>query len=446
MVKAFMVQKLSLVLFVFTFFTAHPARAEITLYDQNSWQVKFGGFVELDTFYDTTRSFTEVVGAAPVARKGTLDGENGRTQFSIRNTRLSVNVIAPEVSGWKSNGYIETDFLGYDPSVNSSGTSNSESGFYTSPSLRVRHAYVLTKKDDWNIIFGQTWNLFGWQPQYVLATLSVNPVSGTLYQRSERIGVLRAIRFNDQQELNAAISLQRPSQRDGKVPDLDFGIKFSDKDDVSGFSGATSTIIAQPMSIGVSGTFREFEIPSSGSVTQETDLPAFAIAVNTNIPILKSSDGKSVAHTLTAVGEFTAGRGYGDEFSNSGEVAQLNTSAGSSVNIDPGLGGYNANGGFELVKLMTWNTQLQYHLDGISFFTVGYSNLWASNAGDFIGGAGETNTKIYDRLESKFVNFVHDFSAQIRVGIEFDQFTTHYALDQSVNHDNRYLMASYFRF
>src|SRR4051812_36189266 len=110
--------------------------AQVALVDHDGWKVNLSGFVEMDSFFDTTRSFTEVVGNNPVARPGTLSGETGRTQLTLRNTRFAFNVIPPTVEDWKTRGYLEMDFLGYDPSVS---TSQSESAFYSNPSLRIRH-------------------------------------------------------------------------------------------------------------------------------------------------------------------------------------------------------------------------------------------------------------------------------------------------------------------
>ncbi len=43
------------------------------------------------------------------------NGANGRTQFSVRNSRLAFSLEAPEMDSWKSKGYFEFDLLGFDP-------------------------------------------------------------------------------------------------------------------------------------------------------------------------------------------------------------------------------------------------------------------------------------------------------------------------------------------
>jgi len=61
------------------------------------WAVTLYGFVEADLIYDTTRSYNDSIGSALVARKETYEGRNGRTQFSIRNTRLGFALESPQV-------------------------------------------------------------------------------------------------------------------------------------------------------------------------------------------------------------------------------------------------------------------------------------------------------------------------------------------------------------
>ena len=437
---------------------ANTSHAEVTIFDQNDWKVGFGGFVEFDAIYDTTRSLVETVGSTPIARKGTFDGDNGRTQFSLRNSRLSFNVQAPMVDGWKTRGYIEGDFLGYDPQPSATPPSTSESAFFANPTFRIRHAYVSAEANRLQIIIGQNWSLFGWQPYYFVSTISVNPVTGTLYQRTPRIGAVKTLEVAESNDLSLGLSIERPTQRDGSIPNLVAGARWAMNSRKSGITGPNSDIKAAPMSLGVSGTYRNFSIPSNptASTSDNTKMSAYGLAINTLVPILASSDGKDVSNTLTASGEFTVGQGYGDEFPSwSGGIGQTFTGTATATtnnqNLDPGLGGFNGNNGFELVKLQTWNAQMQYHLDGKTFITGGYAQVWSRNISDFqVAGAATTNgitaAKLCDRMEAKFVNIGHDFTQSVRAAVEFDQFTTHYVNNGAVNHDNRYMLATYFRF
>jgi hypothetical protein len=61
------------------------------------WTVTFFGFVEADYISDTTRSYSDSIGSALVARNDTYQGTVGRTQFSMRNTRLGLAFSAPNM-------------------------------------------------------------------------------------------------------------------------------------------------------------------------------------------------------------------------------------------------------------------------------------------------------------------------------------------------------------
>ena len=54
------------------------SHATITLVEKDDWKVLTSGFVEMDAFRDSRRSFTEVIANSPVDRPGTFSGDNGR--------------------------------------------------------------------------------------------------------------------------------------------------------------------------------------------------------------------------------------------------------------------------------------------------------------------------------------------------------------------------------
>jgi hypothetical protein len=426
------------------------AQANITLLDKDDWKFLFGGFIEADIFYDNTRSFTEVVGNNPVQRPNTAPGDNGRTQFSMRNSRFAFTVLPPMTNDYKPKGYFEFDFLGYDPNAGTTAPTNSESSMYTSPTLRIRHAYFSVEKNDWLLLVGQTWTLFGWDPSYVLTTISVAPVSGTVYERTPQIMALKKMSLSDDTKLLGGVSLERPVQRDSDFPNLNGGLKLSFQNRRSGFSSPSSDITAEPMSIALSGTFRQFITANpSGGTADTIRTYGGGLALNTLIPIIASPDQKTTANTLTVTGEFTAGSGYGDVFNGwSGNIPQLPTGAAgttsANTNLDPGLGGFDTSGNFQLAKLQTWNVQGQYHLpeNWKSFITGGYGQLLNTNATTFT----PTGTNVlYDRSDVYFINYFHDFSQAIRLALEFDRFSSHY-VDGVFALDSRFQVSAWFRF
>ena len=76
------------------------------------WSVTFYGFVEADYIADTTRSYNDAIGNALVARADTYEGTVGRTQFSMRNTRIGFAFQAPQIGSLRPSALIEGDFFG----------------------------------------------------------------------------------------------------------------------------------------------------------------------------------------------------------------------------------------------------------------------------------------------------------------------------------------------
>jgi hypothetical protein len=431
-------------------FFAKVSHAEIQLIDKDGWTFSTSGIIEFDTIADSTRSLTEVIGNAPIARGATYAGDNGRTQMSMRNSRLAFDAGAPVVNNWKTQGYLEMDFLGYDPTPSSG--SPTDAAFFTNPTLRIRHAYMKADNDDFHVLVGQTWTLFGWDPYYVSATESVAPTGGTIYERTPQILVVKDIHFSDDTFLQAGASMNRPTQRDGEIPDLDLGLKLNFTGRKAAFNAPNNVTKVQPASIALSSTFREIEAPTAGGPdTSSQHYFAAAGAADIAIPLIASSDGKDGNNTLMLVAEVTIGKGYGDEFNGyTGNSSLLYTptsvQAGNlSPNLDPGLGGFDSNGNFNLAHLETHNIQLQYHLpEGWnSFVTGGYAQFWSNNMGNFTPASA--SVPIYNRTQDYFVNYMHDFTPQLRGGVELLQYRVAFT-DGNLAKDDRVQLSAYFFF
>jgi hypothetical protein len=438
-------------------FMVSSSQASQTILEKDDWTIKLSGFVEFDSITDSTRSLTEVPGNTPIDRAGTFNGSNGRTQFSIRNSRLALDVAAPMVDGVKSRGYLEMDFLGYDAAP----PSQTEAGFFNNPSLRVRHAFLeVETENDWKFLAGQTWQILGWQPYYFLNTVDVAPLAGQLYGRTVQAHALKQAQFNDV-TLQGMIGVSRPPERDSSYPSLDGGLRVAYEGRKSGFvGGSTGKQRTQPMSIGVSGTFREIEIPNvGGGVSDNTKYPAGGFAIDAMIPIIASSDGKDVSHTLSISGEFTTGSGYGDEFNSwTGNVANPLSSAkngtaaalvaaGHPADLDAGVGDFDANSAFHLMHLATFNTQLQYTFNEKNWIDGGYAQLFSNNVDTLVATNGLTSSGNipYDREQVMFVNLFHDFTSQLRMGLEYDFTRTTYG-DGETGRNNRYMASAWFFF
>ena len=440
-----------------------PARAGVPIYDNNGWKVTVGGYIEMDAIHDSTRSFGEVMGNGPVARsRESLNGLDGRTQFSIRDTRLGFQFEAPEVDGWKSKAYYEFDFLGFDPSPGSATTSanNTEAGYFNSPTLRTRHVYFQTENNGFSVLVGQTWNLFGWQGTYFVPTQQVMGVPGEAYNRTSQVKVQKNYDMGEN-TVQAAISADRPVQRDGNLPDIEAGLRWVHNGRSSGFNGSqTGVQKVQPMSLATTGTWRQFKSPSVATVADgnQSSVSAWAMSAEALLPIIASSDNKDVSNTLTLGGEYTFGKGYADQFGGfTGGMSSPLTNNGAStaaeknVNLDGGIGGFDASNNFGLVKLRTWNAWLQYHLAAASrtWFSVGYTNLYSSNISNFTTAANTAKfangAYAYNKDEMYFGNVGHDFTNQIRASFEYAYTQTTY-VDTTVAPNNRFQLNGYFVF
>lgn len=411
-------------------------QAAVTLLDKDEWKIQLGGFTQFDVSHDSTRSFMETVGSSPVARPGTQNGDNGRSQFSLRNSRLAFTVFAPIQNGWKTKGHLEYDLLGA-----TNGTT--EASTLGAPTLRMRHAYLSAEAAGWQILAGQYWTLFGWQTYYLIPTVTVAPIPGETYLRTPQLLVMKT--FGD---LQTAISVVRPVQRDSQLPDLDAGVRYTFSGRKAGYvnSGMGEKSV-QAMSIAMTGTVRDIETPVSGSTSAQTHYTGYAGAIDFMVPVITASSDKDLSHSLVLSGEFTTGKGFGDVFTNwTGNLSPLPISGASTSqpNLDPGIAGYDASGNFQLVKLQTFNFNLQYHFptEWNTHLNLGYGQVYSNN----IGGLTPVvqNSSAYNRVEVILANLFHDFTKQIRVGGEYSYFTTQYT-DGVKAYNSRYQVTAWFR-
>ncbi len=448
---------LAFILVVAMHFSTTKALAEVTLVDQNNWKLQLSGFVEADLSLDSTRSFREVIGNTPVAVSNTANGANSRLQTSIRNSRLSFSVLPPAISDWKTKAVFEFDLLGFDPNL-SATANNTESSFYNSPTFRARHTYLKSEKNDFEILFGQTWELFSWQGHYFPPTVNISPLPAVAYVRTVQ---MRGTKKWDLQgnALTSAIAILRPPQADSATPDIQAGLRFAYCCRSSGYmSGGASNRKLEPMSFAFSGAFRQFSIPSSNAVvTDTTNYNGSALAANIFIPILASTE-KNLSNTLSLSASFTQGSGYGDQFAGfTGgtasnlltNTANLNGRSTAQPSLDGGLGDYDVNNNFNLIQITSYNVNLQYHFPNEmpDWVSAGFGALSSDNIDSLVTSAGKTSagTTPYNLERVYYVNYYHEFTSQIRLGAEYDYVDTRYATG-IIAKDIRYQLAGYFIF
>lgn len=181
------------------------------------WKAKFYGFAELDTMLDSTQSFAEVQGNGVIARRGQTTYDNGRLQESIRNSRLGFSLETPDFGGTKGYGLIEGDFFGFDsnpaysaPAAGAPASQPSESGFFTSPTFRVRHAWVKIESPYIDVLAGQTWSMLGGSGIFQPATVALQGINGEIYQRTEQVRLGKLLQLGGGSKFEIQVAALRP--------------------------------------------------------------------------------------------------------------------------------------------------------------------------------------------------------------------------------------------
>ena len=433
--------------------------------------VEIHGFVQADIINDSTQSFNETVGDGAVKQNGSVAGDNGWTQFSERNSRFDF-LAKDSVGGWDTKGYLELDLLGYDPegygatSVSTTtggvastgnGTTNNlaadvtEYKFYTQPTVRLRHAYLQADSDGWTILAGQWWSLFGWNMDYVLSTVAEAPVMATLYQRTPQLRIMKTFGDATGAQLQLATDLEKADEVGGQMPNVNFGIRFLMNDFKARFCSSTGAAKLMPFSIGLSernaNIVWDNQTQGVGAgFNYNQNMWASAIAADVLLPVLPASEGKDDP-SIVLTGEWTAGAGDVDQFNGGGFNGGLNgyTSA-NGHNIDPGIMGGSLAAGFQLVQIQSINAELQAYLPPSigTIFTLGYGEIFSPNV---IGVGGTWND---DKV--MFVNVMQDLTKEMRVGLEYASFDTHYSPSfGGINKftdavDNRVQLSTWYRF
>jgi hypothetical protein len=169
-----------------------------------------GGFLDATSFTRSTNLGSGIAtsfGAIPF--NNTTAGRLSESHFSAQYSRLSLKVEAPVTDATSLTGYVETDFLGFQP-PNAYITTNSNS-------LRMRVYWANVKHDKWEVLGGQEWSLL--TPNRV----GLSPYTGDVfYTYNEdpnfQVGLTWArqaqfrVTYHPTQKLAVGVSLENPEQ------------------------------------------------------------------------------------------------------------------------------------------------------------------------------------------------------------------------------------------
>ena len=393
------------------------------------WATTLYGFVQADVIYHSTQSFNEYAGNLPVARPGTPAGDQSRTQFSARDSRFGFRLQAPELRWLRASALLEMDFLGPSGTI---GTTTTEASFFNNPVLRFRHAYFKLETPIVDILFGQTWHLFGFQPMYVPADVQWSGVVGSLFSRTMQLRISKTIKTR-YLDLDLAIAGMRPPQRDSSTPEFEGGVRLS----IPRWTGVhtlymTSTQ-AVPASVAVSGDIRRFSMPQfSATPAGTTSATSLGIAVDAYLPIIPGTlEHKDNA--LSVVGEFVDGQSINDLYVGlSGGVASpalpgVNGMPGAAfvANIDAGLAVYDAAGKLRLPHWRAFIVGAEYYLPHVGGRIGLFANVARTQLLD--AGAYANPTKVRDHELFYNGGIFGDLSRAIRLGVDYAYFDDQYA-------------------
>jgi hypothetical protein len=345
-----------------------PPKRGIPLHvDAAGWGASIYGFAELDTMYDSTRSYQDSAVNNTLARPHTYAGDNPRVQFTVRNSRVGFDLRAPDVGKVKTSGVIEMDFFG-------SQANGDENSLYANEVLRLRHFYVKVETPVVDILAGQYHDLLAWGGAgFYPNSVAFLPLLGEIYHRNPQFRLSKVL-GGPSVSVEIAVAAVRPAQRDAALPDGQAGIKLA----VASFRGAAtpgaSRPVSAPFAVAFSAVGRRLSVTDFSS-TPGNEHTTFAggVAGNLFLPIVPAHgpDKEDLSNALTLTLEGSTGTGINDLYPGLTGGVQFpslpNPQAMLPVpvytpNIDPGLVTYDA---FNVLHTINWRSfvaNMHYHL------------------------------------------------------------------------------------
>ncbi len=412
---------------------------------KSKWNLTIYGFVETDIIYDTTQSIQDNGGIPAIQKGGTYAGDHDRLTFGFRNSRIGFRIAAPEVGGVKASGLIEFDWFGNQPGNPPAIT---EAAFWSNATMRSRHVYLKLEDEYVDLLFGQTWNLFGWQTNFHPLTVDIQGVPGQLFGRTTQFRLSHMFKTDPLNVEIAAAALRSP-QRDSAAPDGQGGLRFVLNDwkgvHTAGGGGANAV---DGLSVGVSGLVRSFRVKTFTSTATDSSNKAtgWAVSVDGMIPVLPAT-ADNHGNALTLNGSLQTGTGFNDQYSGFnggiGFPAMLPNGMTFAPNIDNGLVTYDAQGNLHTIDWTSYLVGLQYYLppSGNVFISANYARMKSGNIDSY--GANKAN--VFNKYDWWDVNLFWNVLPSTRFGLEYAFYKSSFA-DGSSASNNRVQFSGWFLF
>ncbi len=395
------------------------------------------GFIEADVIADSTRSYGDAIGPALVARSDRYAGRVGRTQFSMRNTRLGLAFESAMFEGVKTSAVFEGDFFGNQGEP----PSTTEAVYFDSPTFRLRHAYLKLENDYVDVLAGQTYDVFGWQNYFFPCSAEFLGLPNQLFSRNAQVRLSHTFGSSGPISVDIAAAAVRPAQRDSQVPDGQGGLRLS----VNDWKGITTPgnvrTTALPLSIGVSGVVRQFKVDAFTPPPPQTSNHArgWGVSVDALIPVIPAKNGDDRGNRLTLTGSLVTGTGIADLVTANGGAtftplmnpAQDNPPFAYANDIDNGIVTFDYRGVLHTINWRTFMVGLQYYLPptGRVFVALNYTQADSNNMNDLYlqGGAEiELLSRIANRSRYADANVFWDATPAVRLGASIQYTTVRY--------------------
>jgi hypothetical protein len=306
-----------------------------------------------------------------------------------------------------------------------------------------------------DLLFGQYWQLFGWQGINQPNTVQIQGIPGEVYSRAPQVRISRKIPAGDAATFEIAVAAARPVSRASATPDGQAGLKLSFNNWKAWHTGGSTGSVLDAAMIGVSVVGRrlavnEFAANSHSDVVKN----GYGISVDALLPIVPASK-ENHGNAFTIQGSYTNGAGIADLYQSlSGGVGNpalpnpgmANPAPTYTSNIDNGIVLFHNDGGgvFSLHPIQ-WTSYLagaQYYFPGSGrvWLAANYSHLESQNA--HLYGAP---AKVFDKEDWFDGNLFLDATTNARFGVEYSRTQQTY-VDKTEADDNRVQFSAFLLF
>ncbi|MDD2335517.1 MAG: hypothetical protein PHD01_02960 [Geobacteraceae bacterium] len=381
----------------------------------SKFNLSIGGFVKLDYAYNSVNlgSYGALTpGSGAIPKTSSLQGQSDQSIFTARQSRFWLKVAGPGFLGAKTNALIEVDFYG------------TPADAAESPQVRMRQAWGSMDWANTSVLFGQAYDVFG---PMVASTIDFR--SGAAFgtpnnPRVPQLRVTQKMNLNPENSLKLVVGLQDPNQNGnnnagGTLATGSFGTAVNVAGQamwVSKALGVAPGYWGLSMNSLTAGFFGLYGSEKVLAATGNKAVDSWGYGFYSFVPILKSTDGKSRAMTMSFEGQ--AYMAANMAFNSATADTIVGTTADPKAAKGYGLAGqvifYPTQ---DLGITAGYQRRNAYNYNDYSTRDITFAPLTAKalNGNNFL----KSSTNIY-------VNVSYDLNAAIRVSAEYQNVNTQY--------------------